>query len=122
VLSRKSYHIFSQEKLSTKYLQIEKIIYTEPTEKQNGRVYINETQYIDNVPSEIYNFYIGGYQVCHKWLKDRKDREFTDDDFEHYSQIVAIIKRTIALATTIDQVLENYGGFAFILQTEIEDK
>ncbi len=57
MLSRKSYHIFSQEKLSTKYLQIEKIIYTEPTEKQNGRVYINETQYIDNVPSEIYNFY-----------------------------------------------------------------
>ncbi|MFM7440788.1 MAG: type ISP restriction/modification enzyme, partial [Snowella sp.] len=76
---------------------IEKITYTEPTEKQNGRVYINKTQYIDNVPPEIYNFYIGGYQVCHKWLKDRKDREFTDDDFEHYSQIVAILQRTIEL-------------------------
>ena len=90
---------------------IEKITYTEPTEKQNGRVYINKTQYIDNVPSEIYNFYIGGYQVCHKWLKDRKDREFTDDDFEHYSQIVAILQRTIELMKNIDQIIENYGGF-----------
>ena len=90
---------------------IEKITYTEPTEKQNGRVYINKTQYINNVPSEIYNFYIGGYQVCHKWLKDRKDREFTDDDFEHYSQIVAILQRTIELMKNIDQTIENYGGF-----------
>ncbi|PZV26652.1 MAG: DNA methyltransferase [Snowella sp.] len=90
---------------------IEKITYTEPTEKQNGRVYINKTQYIDNVPPEIYNFYIGGYQVCHKWLKDRKDRELTDDDFEHYSQIVAILQRTIELMKNIDQTIENYGGF-----------
>ena len=90
---------------------IEKITYTEPTEKQNGRVYINKTQYIDNVPTEIYNFYIGGYQVCHKWLKDRKGREFTDDDFEHYSQIVAILQRTIELMKNIDQTIENYGGF-----------
>jgi predicted helicase len=90
---------------------IEKITYTEPTEKQNGRVYINKTQYIDNVPSEIYNFYIGGYQVCNKWLKDRKDREFTDDDFEHYSQIVSILKRTIKLMKSIDKIIENYGNF-----------
>ena len=90
---------------------IEKITYTEPTEKQNGRVYINKTQYINNVPSEIYNFYIGGYQVCHKWLKDRKDRKFTYDDFDHYSQIVAILQRTIELMKNIDQTIENYGGF-----------
>jgi predicted helicase len=90
---------------------IEKITYTEPTEKQNGRVYINKTQYIDNVSSEIYNFYIGGYQVCHKWLKDRKDRKFTYDDFDHYSQIVAILQRTIELMKNIDQIIENYGGF-----------
>jgi hypothetical protein len=22
----------------------------------------------------VWNFHIGGYQVCHKWLKDRKGR------------------------------------------------
>ncbi|MGB2923777.1 MAG: type ISP restriction/modification enzyme [Limnothrix sp.] len=90
---------------------IEKIRYTEPTNDQNGRVYINKTQYIDNLPPEIYNFQIGGYQVCNKWLKDRKNREFTDDDFEHYSQIVVILKCTMKLMKTIDQVIEKSGGF-----------
>ena len=90
---------------------IEKVTYTEPTTEQNGRVYINKTQYIDNVPPEVYNFYIGGYQVCNKWLKDRKSREFTDDDFEHYAQIVAILQRTIELMTEIDRVIQNHGSF-----------
>ncbi|WP_072619346.1 type ISP restriction/modification enzyme [Spirulina major] len=90
---------------------IDKLRYTEPTQDQNGRVYINKTQYIDNVPPDIYNFQIGGYQVCNKWLKDRKKREFTDDDFEHYSQIVVILKRTKELMNDIDQVIEKHGGF-----------
>jgi predicted helicase len=90
---------------------IEKLRYAEPTQTQNGRVYINKTQYIDNVPPDIYNFQIGGYQVCNKWLKDRKGREFTDDDFEHYSQIVVILKRTQELMTRIDQAIEKQGGY-----------
>ncbi|MFN5516343.1 MAG: type ISP restriction/modification enzyme [Cyanobacteriota bacterium] len=91
--------------------RIEKITYTEPTKAQQGRVYINKTQYIDNVPPDIYNFYIGGYQVCNKWLKDRKGREFTDDDFDHYSQVVAILKRTQEIMSNVDQVIEDFGGF-----------
>ena len=42
-----------------------------------GRVYINTTQYFDGVPVEVWNFYVGGYQVLHKWLKDRKGRELS---------------------------------------------
>jgi type I restriction-modification system DNA methylase subunit len=26
------------------------------------------------VPEDVWNFYVGGYQVCQKWLKDRKGR------------------------------------------------
>jgi len=26
------------------------------------------------VPEEVWNFHIGGYQVCHKWLKDRQKK------------------------------------------------
>ena len=36
------------------------------------KVYINKIQYFDHVPSEAWNFYIGGYQPAQKWLKDRK--------------------------------------------------
>jgi hypothetical protein len=40
-----------------------------------GKVYINDSQYFDNVPATAFNFYIGGYQPAQKWLKDRKDRK-----------------------------------------------
>jgi hypothetical protein len=36
---------------------------------------------------------------------------FTDDDFEHYSQIVTILQRTIELIKNIDKIITNYGGF-----------
>src|SRR5690606_21360275 len=32
-----------------------------------GRVYINESQYFDQVPELAWNFYIGGYQPAQKW-------------------------------------------------------
>jgi len=41
--------------------------------KQQGeKVYLNDTQYFDNVPNIAWRFYIGGYQPAQKWLKDRK--------------------------------------------------
>lgn len=42
---------------------------------KNGYVYINETQYFENVPEIAWNFYIGGNQPAQKWLKDRKERQ-----------------------------------------------
>ncbi len=45
---------------------------TQSQDKDKGQVWINATQYFDGVPSESWNFSIGGYQICKKWLKDRK--------------------------------------------------
>jgi hypothetical protein len=36
------------------------------TTEPMGRVYINDTQYFDNVPEVAWNFYIGGYQPAQK--------------------------------------------------------
>jgi predicted helicase len=35
------------------------------------------------VREDVWNFQIGGYQVCEKWLKDRKGRTLSDDDIAH---------------------------------------
>jgi sarcosine oxidase delta subunit len=76
------------------------------TEKeQTGRVYINKTQYFDGVPSNVWNFTIGGYQVCEKWLKDRRERQLTHDDLQHYKKIVAALSRTIELMSQIDATI-----------------
>jgi len=36
-----------------------------------------------------WEFYIGGYQPAQKWLKDRKGRELSYDDIQHYQKIIS---------------------------------
>ncbi len=79
-----------------------------------GKVYINKTTRFDGVPETVWNFHIGGYQVCHKWLKDRKDRALSEEDINHYGKIVVALAETIRLMAEIDQTIEDHGGFPFV--------
>jgi hypothetical protein len=79
--------------------------------KTPGKVWINAAQYFDGVPFEVWNFSIGGYQICKKWLKDRKGQILSDDDITHYQQIVAILAKTCNVMSEIDVVIEKYGGW-----------
>ena len=91
---------------------VEKIEYTQPTEKpEQGRVWINHTQYFDGVSPEVWEFHVGGYQVCNKWLKDRKDRTLTYDERKHYQRIVGALSETITQMEQIDEVIDEYGGW-----------
>jgi hypothetical protein len=90
---------------------VEKAIYIEPKREQPGRVWINETQYFENVLQEIWDQRIGGYQVCEKWLKDRKGRTLNYEDVQHYQRIVAAIGETISLMVEIDSTIEKHGGW-----------
>ena len=37
------------------------------------------------------------YQVCEKWLKDRRGRELSFDDIRHYQKVVVALGETIRL-------------------------
>ena len=91
--------------------EVEKVRYTEPKDKTPGRVWINKTQYFDKVPQDVWEFHIGGYQVCQKWLKDRKGRNLDNKDIKHYQYIVAALYETIDLMSKIDKTIEKYGGW-----------
>ena len=80
-------------------------------DEDDRRVFINKTQYFAPVPPEVWAFQIGGYQVCHKWLKDRKGRTLTEGDITHYGSIVAALGETIRLMAEIDAVIEEHGGW-----------
>ncbi|PQJ81939.1 type ISP restriction/modification enzyme [Polaribacter glomeratus] len=69
-----------------------------------GKVWINDTQYFDNVPLIAWEFYIGGYQPAQKWLKDRKDRVLEFDDIFHYSKIIVSLTETHRLMQEIDAI------------------
>lgn len=71
---------------------------------KDGRIYINSTQYFGNVSEIAWNFYVGGYQPAQKWLKDRKGRELTPDEIEHYSKIVIVLKETDRIMKEIDKI------------------
>lgn len=98
---------------------------------ENGKVMINDARWFEDVPRETWEFYIGGYQVCHKWLKDRAakggknskpGRVLTDDDIMHYRRTVTALTETRRIMTEIDNVIETHGGWpdAFAVSKETE--
>ncbi len=91
--------------------KVEKVLYMEPGEGSTGHVYINDAQYFTGIPPEIWKFRVGSYQVCQKWLKDRKGRQLSHDDKVHYQRIVSALSETIRLMDEIDETIENHGGW-----------
>jgi len=68
------------------------------------------------VPESVWNFHIGGYQVCEKWLKDRKGRTLSAEDIAHYQKIVVALTETIRLMKEIDEVIDVHGGWPTAFQ------
>jgi predicted helicase len=79
------------------------------TAYKNGTVKLNKQgDCFTGVPEEVWNFYVGGYQVCHKWLKDRKKRTLSDEDINHYHRIVVALQETIKLMSLIDEAIPSF--------------
>ncbi len=81
--------------------KVEKVKY------EQGRVWINNEQYFDSISPEVWQYQIGGYQVCDKWLKDRKGRVLSLDDIRHYCKVVTSIGKTIEFQKTIDEIFSE---------------
>ena len=107
--------------------QVEKVSYN------NETVWIDraKTQGFKGVPEEVWNFHMGGYQVCEKWLKDRQakggknprpGRVLTAKDIDHYQKIVVALSETIRIMAEIDEVVEQHGGWPDAFSTALDDK
>lgn len=77
---------------------------------KTGRVSINTNQYFEGISPHVWSYQIGGYQVCDKWLKDRKKRILTLEEIQTYCRIVTAINKTIEIQKVIDS-----------FYTEVED-
>ena len=75
---------------------------------EKGRVEINDDQYFSDVPPDIWQFSIGGYQVCEKWLKDRKGRVLNNDDIQHWQRVVVALGETRRLMAEIDALIPDW--------------
>lgn len=66
----------------------------EKIEYRDYRLYINDNQFFDNIPENVFNYFIGGYQPAQKWLKDRKGQKLTFEDIRHYQEIIYSLSET----------------------------
>ena len=103
--------------------QVEKVSYSDEI------VWIDKAKTcgFQGVPEDVWNFQIGSYQVCEKWLKDRQakggknprpGKVLTDEDINHYQKIVIALSETIRIMDDIDDVIERHGGWPNAFQYE----
>jgi predicted helicase len=78
---------------------------------QDGVVLVNASQGFEGVPEDVWEFHIGGYQVCEKWLKDRRERELSAEDIVHYGKVVSALGETIRIMKEVDGVIKVNGGW-----------
>ena len=82
--------------------------------------YAEDTVWIDSaqtagfqdVPAEVWTLRIGDYQVCEKWLKDRRGRALDDEDIAHYRKMLGALRESLRLSRDIDKVIEEHGGWS----------
>lgn len=73
-------------------------------EFKEDKVFINKSQFFDNIPKKLWLFSIGGYLPAQKWLKDRKDLLLSFDEILYYQKIIAGLAETDRLMSEIDNV------------------
>ena len=87
---------------------VEIVRYTEPKQSvDKGLVWINRKQYFKGVPPEVWHLYLGGCQICQKWLKDREGRSLSNKDIRQFQRIVMALKEMMELMAGIDAVLQH---------------
>jgi hypothetical protein len=80
---------------------VERVKYDE----ENRRVYFNKGQYFEGVSKAVWEYRIGAYRVAEKYLKDRKKRELSLEEIEHYMRVAKVIERTIEVQEEVEEAI-----------------
>jgi len=83
------------------------------TDDKVGKVFINASSGFANVRLPVWQHTIGGYQVLHKWLDDRRKakRSLSQDDITHWLRVYAALQATQKLMLQVDVAIEANGGW-----------
>ena len=114
---------FRTEVIGRGDLEVETVTYSE------GTAWIDKARSkgFRGIEPEVWSFKVGAYQVCEKWLKDRRrrggkhprpGRRLTEDDVDHYQRIVVAVAETIRLMAEIDEAIDGNGGWPEAFQAD----
>ena len=56
-----------------------------------GSVFINETQYFENIPEVVWSLYQANTQPAQKWLMDKNGQVLESNDIKQYQKIIATL-------------------------------
>ena len=112
-------HLFESESLSDIQINfygetnsnIQKVTF------ENGNIVLNPTSGFGKVTPEIWNFQLGGYRPCQKWLKDRAPKKgneghrLTKKLQCEYQKVLHVVSETIRINQELDSLIVSYGGW-----------
>lgn len=103
-----TYAVFHSHTYRSCYAEFLKIDFPRLRLTSDKQLFRALVENFEGIRPEVWNFHIGGYQVCQKWLKDRKGRTLTYDELAHYQKAVVALKETIRLMGEIDALIGNW--------------
>lgn len=78
-------------------------------------VWIDEahTTGFEGVDESVWNYHIGGFHICKKWLDDRRKAEWklSKADIQSYLKIISALSETINVTAEIDRSIDLNGGW-----------
>lgn len=75
------------------------------------RILLDEQAAIPHVSADVWEYCVGGHQVCRKWWRDRRGRVPQAQDVATYLQLVDAVRRTLKLTAEIDRCIDTHGGW-----------
>ncbi len=81
----------------------------------DGRICVAEDGPFIVASESVWNFHVGTYQVCRKWLRDRKSID--SSQLAEYESIVAAIGQTLQLMESLDEAVAVAGGWDAVFAT-----
>lgn len=86
----------------------------------DNAILIGSNSRFEAVPNEVWEFQIGGFRVCEKWLKDRRGRVLSTDDIRSFRGVLSASFATLRMAEGIEKVISEYGGWAMAFAPQSE--
>lgn len=78
-------------------------------------LWINAAQTIgfSGISEDVWNFKIGSYQICKKWLDERRKsgEKLSKNDIKQFYKVITSISETIGLMKRIDEAIKLHGGW-----------
>ncbi|GAA6620718.1 acyl carrier protein [Scytonema sp. NUACC26] len=86
--------------------KVETVRYTLPEQSASkGLVWINQTQYFEGISMDVWNFRLGGYQICQTWLQSHQGYSLSHKDIQQYQRIIVVLEEIIELILGIDTAI-----------------